>query len=60
MTKKFPYWHWMVGALIAWAIVLLLTWRLINSHSFHEVVIFFGGFVLGALEATLAHKVSRK
>lgn len=55
--KKFPYWVWVVGASVAWAIVLLVTWQRISPARFHNVLIFFGGYVFGALAASIARKV---
>jgi hypothetical protein len=59
MIKKYPYWIYVVGVFIAWAIVLLLTWRLISASRFHNVLIFGSGFLLGVLAASLARKVYR-
>ncbi|HEV2412632.1 MAG TPA: hypothetical protein VGS28_02385 [Candidatus Saccharimonadales bacterium] len=60
MIKKYPYRVWVIGAIVAWAVVLLLTWRFISTHRFHQVLIFFFGFWLGVLEARLARKVSKE
>jgi hypothetical protein len=57
MIKKYPYWIYVVGVFVAWAIVLLLTWRLISASRFHNVLIFCSGFLLGVLAASLARKV---
>jgi hypothetical protein len=57
MIKKYPYWIYVVGVFVAWAIVLLLTWRLISASRFHNVLIFASGFLLGVLAASLARKV---
>jgi len=57
MIKKYPYWMYVVGVFIAWAIVLLLVWRLAGANRFHSVLIFGSGFLLGVLAASLARKV---
>jgi hypothetical protein len=57
MIKKYPYWIYVVGVFVAWSVVLLLTWRLINASRFHNVLIFGSGFLLGVLAASLARKV---
>jgi len=55
--KKYPYWIYVVGVFVAWAIVLLLAWMLISASRFHNVLIFASGFLLGVLAASLARKV---
>ena len=57
MTKRYPYWIYVVGVFVAWAVVLLLAWRLISHNRFHNVLIFGCGFLLGVLAASLARKV---
>jgi hypothetical protein len=57
MIKKYPYWVYVVGVFVAWAIVFLLAWRLISPNRFHNVLIFGCGFLLGVLGASLARKV---
>jgi len=57
MLKKYPYWIYVVGVFVAWAIVLLLTRNFITSSRFHDVLIFCSGFLLGVLGASLARKV---
>jgi len=57
MIKKYPYWIYVVGVFVTWAIVLLLAWRLISATRFHNVLIFGSGFLLGVLAASLARKV---
>ncbi|HUA13463.1 MAG TPA: hypothetical protein VL989_03110 [Candidatus Sulfotelmatobacter sp.] len=54
--KKYPYWIYVVGVFVAWAIVFLLAWALISSSRFHHVLIFGCGFILGVLAASLARK----
>lgn len=56
MAKKYPYWMYVAGVFIAWAIVLLLAWQLISASRFHGVFIFGCGFMLGVLGASLARK----
>lgn len=55
--KQRPYWWWVAGAGVAWAIVLLVTWRTISPNRFHNVLIFFSGWVVGVLGASIARKV---
>lgn len=57
MVKRYPYWVYVVGVFVAWAIVLLFTWRLASTDRFHKVLIFGCGFLLGVLAASLARKV---
>jgi hypothetical protein len=57
MVKRYPYWIYVVGVFVAWAVVLLITWRLISAARFHNVLIFCSGFLLGVLAASLARKV---
>ena len=57
MLKKYPYWIYVVGVFVAWAIVLLLTRNFISSSRFHNVLIFCSGFLIGVLAASLARKV---
>ena len=56
MTKRYPYWVYVVGVFVAWSIVLLMAWKLISPSRFHNVLIFGGGFLLGVLAASLARK----
>lgn len=57
MIKKFPYWVYVVGVFVAWAIVLLIARNYVGSSRFHNLVIFACGFLLGVLGASLARKV---
>jgi hypothetical protein len=57
MTKKYPYWLYVVGVFVAWAIVLVWARNSISSSRFHGVLIFGCGFLLGVLAASLARKV---
>jgi len=57
MIKRYPYWIYVVGVFIAWAIVLLIAWRSISAARFHGVLIFGCGFLVGVLAASLARKV---
>ncbi len=57
MVKRFPYWVYVVGVFVAWAIVFLVTWRKLDAHRFHEVLIFGCGFLIGVLAASLARKI---
>ena len=59
MIKKYPYWIYVVGVFVAWAIVLLIVRNLISSSRYHNVLIFGCGFLLGVLAASLARKVYR-
>jgi hypothetical protein len=54
MTKRYPYWIYIVGVFVAWAIVLLVVKNFISPSRFHNVLIFGSGFVLGVLTASLA------
>jgi len=57
MAKKYPYWVYVVGVIVAWAIVLPIAWWLISPSRFHNVVIFGSGFILGVLGASLARQI---
>jgi len=57
MIKKYPYWIYVVGVFVAWAIVLLIARNFISSSRFHNLLIFACGFLLGVLGASLARKV---
>jgi hypothetical protein len=57
MVKKYPYWRYVVGVFVVWAIVLLVVHNFITSTRFHNVLIFACGFLLGVLSASLARKV---
>lgn len=57
--KKYPYWVYVVGVFVAWAIVLLVVRNFISSSRFHGVLIFGCGFLIGVLAASLARKVYR-
>jgi hypothetical protein len=57
IIKKYPYWIYVVGVFIAWAIVLLVIRNFITSNRFNNVLIFGSGFLLGVLAASLARKV---
>jgi len=56
MIKKYPYWYYVVGVFVVWAIVLLITWQFLTAHRFHDVLIFSCGWLLGLLFASLARK----
>jgi len=57
MIKKYPYWIYVVGVFVTWAIVLLVVRNFISSSRFHNVLIFGCGFLVGVLAASLARKV---
>lgn len=57
MIKKYPYWVYVVGVFVAWAIVLGVAHIYVSSGRFHNLVIFACGFLLGVLGASLARKV---
>jgi hypothetical protein len=57
LIKIFPYWVWFVGVCVAWAIVLPIAWRNVSPHRFHDLLIFFAGFMFGAVAASIARKV---
>jgi len=57
MNKKHPYYIYVVGVFLAWAVVLLVAWQTISASRFHNVLIFGSGFLLGVLAASLARKV---
>jgi hypothetical protein len=57
MIKRYPYWVYVVGVFVAWAIVLLVVRQFISSSRFHNVLIFGCGFLVGVLAASLARKV---
>jgi len=55
--KKYPYWIYVFGVFVAWAIVLLIARHNISSNRFHNLVIFACGFIIGVLGASIARKV---
>lgn len=55
--KKQPYWHWVAGTSVVWIIVLLIAWRTMSAYRFHNLLIFFGGWIFGVLGASIARKV---
>jgi glucan phosphoethanolaminetransferase (alkaline phosphatase superfamily) len=57
VIKKYPYWIYVVGVFVTWAIVLLIVRNFISSSRFHDVLIFCCGFLLGILGASVARKV---
>jgi hypothetical protein len=57
MIKRYPYWVYVVGVFVTWAIVLLVVRQFISSSRFHNVLIFGCGFLVGVLAASLARKV---
>lgn len=57
MIKKYPYWYYVVGVFVAWAIVLVITSQTLNTSKFHDVAIFGSGFLAGVLGASVARKV---
>jgi hypothetical protein len=57
IMKKYPYWFYVVGVFVAWAIVLLVARNFISSSRFHNLLIFGCGFLVGVLGASLARKV---
>ncbi len=59
MNKRYPYRVYVIGVFVAWAIVLLVAWRLISADGFHNVLVFGCGFLIGVLAASLARKVYR-
>lgn len=56
VIKKYPYWIYVVGVFVIWAIVLLITWRTVSPNRFHNVLIFSSGWLAGLLFASLARK----
>ena len=57
--KRYPYWIYVVGVFVAWAVVLLAVRPFVSSSRFHDALIFACGFLLGVLAASLARKVFR-
>jgi hypothetical protein len=57
MMKKYPYWVYVVGVFIVWAVVLLIARETISANRFHGLLIFGCGFLVGVLGASLARKV---
>ena len=57
MIKKYPYWIYVVGVFVVWAIVLLVVHHFISASRFHNVLIFACGFLIGVLAASIARKV---
>lgn len=57
MIKRYPYWVYVVGVFVAWAIVLLIAHSFVSSSRFHNLLIFGSGFLAGVLGASLARKV---
>lgn len=56
VIKKYPYWYYVIGVFVVWAIVLLITWQSLSTNRFHDVLIFSCGWLIGLLLATLARK----
>lgn len=56
MIKKYPYWNYVVGVFVVWAVVLLIAWQFISTSRFHKVLIFSCGWLVGLLFASLARK----
>ncbi len=56
MDKKYPYKVYVIGVFVVWAIVLLMSWQLISTNRFHNVLIFSCGWLIGLLFASLARK----
>jgi hypothetical protein len=57
MYKRYPYWVYVAGVFVVWAIVLLATRNHISPSRYHNVLIFGSGFLVGVLAASLARKV---
>ena len=57
MIKRYPYWIYVVGVFVAWAIVLLVARNYLSSSRFHNLLILGSGFLVGVLAASLARKV---
>ena len=55
--KRFPYWVYVVGVFVAWALVLLIASRYLSTSRFHNLFIFGCGFLVGVLGASIARKV---
>jgi hypothetical protein len=59
MIKKYPYWHYVVGVFVVWAIVLLVAHHFLTNSRFDGLLVFGCGFLLGVLGASLARRVYR-
>jgi hypothetical protein len=57
MSKKYPYWFYVVGVFIAWIIVLLVAWNYLSTARFHNLLIFGSGFLFGVIGSSIARKV---
>jgi hypothetical protein len=54
--KKYPYWVYVVGVFVVWAVVLLIAWQSISTIRFHNLLVFSCGWLVGLLFACLARK----
>jgi hypothetical protein len=59
MIKKFPYWIWVVWACTAWAIALLVAWKLNTHDRLHNVILLGFGFGLGTLATSILCKLRK-
>jgi hypothetical protein len=54
MTKPYKSWAiYSIGIFIAWAIIVLIRWRLKGTPDLNEIGLIFGGFFIGWLSATI-------
>ena len=51
------YTAYSIGVGIVWAVLLVLVWLLGPAGKQHNVLVLFGGFVIGWLSATIARYV---
>jgi hypothetical protein len=57
MARRFPYWVYVVGVFVVWAVVLLIASMSLSASKFRGVLIFGCGFLLGVVGASIARKV---
>lgn len=57
MIKRYPYWVYVVGVFVVWAVVLVVIHQFVSAARFHNALIFGCGFLAGVLGASIARKV---
>lgn len=57
MNRWRTYWFYSLGLLVAWAVVLLLTFLLRGAPVAQRVLLVFGGFCIGWVSTTIARYV---
>ncbi len=57
--KRYPLWLWVVGVIIALAVVNCISWSLGGTARLKTMEVFSGGFLLGMLAMYIAVHVYR-